>query len=1262
MSRYKLINTFAAIVFLGVFSIATAANQVMTWVPPYAIEQSQAAATADFGLCDAKDGLTRVGLQFWTPNPDGTIKYADHEWYTPTDTNVGWWRNWCADNGIQCLLTIYNNTGTWNWDLARSAFADNRTTFVNALIGEMDRLGLDGIDVDLEGIGNLDGDRSAFDQFIHDLWVQLDQRGKLLTINSFHYIWNAPNHNWWSDWLGEADTIQSMGYDDLFEGGSDWHKYSYQQNAGVTAGYSGNSVLMGMPAWLDSWGTSSGRGTSALAHVQEVRYDLPHDSTGIAIWDLQLSAWQNSDLWCEVAALKEEGSLQFAAIGDFGSGSGNEAAVADLVTGWNPDLIITAGDNRYGSTSFDQVVGQFYCDYLADAGSGSFCAGGNSLTNDFFPSPGNHDYNDGGGLNEYLDYFTLPGPGTVSSDTSGSERFYDFVQGPVHFFAIDSQGVSNSAADELVQRNWLRQGLAASTAPWQVVFFHHAPYSSASHGNTMVMQWPFATWGADAVITGQDHSYERVSWNGIPYFVNGLGGMSIYGFNTPIIGSQVRYNGDYGAMRITASNASLNFQFLDAAGMLIDDHTVEQGGPRVLDVSISSANDDVEQKLSDGSMYFNSSDLELGEDSDLDGDQTVGLRFQNVAIPQGATIQAATLMFKTDGISSETTSLLIRAEAIDDAGAFSNTEYNLTDRPVTVADVPWDVPGWAVDGQTHQSPDLSSLVQELVDRPGWNTDNSMVFIVEGTGMRRVESYDGNADLAPVLHIEFTDGPAPNSPPSPNPMTWAQIPYMNPAWPEYNVATMAASTATDPDGGVEYYLDCVEAPQGGYWEGCEDSGWQSGTTFSDWYLIAGNTYHYQVKARDALGNETGWSNQAQITVPTANLAPTASFTSSCTNLACSFNDTSTDNDGTIASRSWDFGDGSGATTANPSHTYAAAGTYTVALSVTDNEDATGSTSQNISVATATPLVVHVGDLDVTKSGNKRWTAYVTVSTHDSNDANVSGVTVSGSWSDGTAGSCVTNQGTCTVSRGTKADSLGFSVSNISGGNAEYDASANHDPDGDSNGTSIAINKDGTILGGNSPPVALDDAVSIHTGETAVIQVLDNDTDADGDVLDIVTVQNASHGEATTDGTTISYTPQVEFTGTDSFSYTVTDGQATDSALVKVTVSEPQPAVVVHVGTMTGSAVNGKGPFWNATVTTGVHDSAHELIPGVTVSGNWSGSISGSASCITDTTGSCDVSKRIKGGSDATFSISSLSGTGVEHQSGNDHVSWFSLVKP
>ena len=269
-------------------------------------------------------------------------------------------------------------------------------------------------------------------------------------------------------------------------------------------------------------------------------------------------------------------SVTFATVGDFGNGSSNEGYVADLIANLAPDFIVTVGDNRYDSLTMDEAVGQFYCEYLNNVGSGVNCAGGNSTTNRFFPTAGNHDYTDGGGINEYLNYFDLPGTSITSSNTSNSELYYDFVVGPVHFFTIDSYATINDPTEEALQQNWLQTQLAASTSPWKIVFFHHAAYSSSSlHGSNTSMQWPFAAWGADVVLSGHDHTYERLEIDGIPYFVNGLGGRSIYNFGTPVSGSVVRYNAEYGTMLTTATETSMTFQFINIQGEIIDTYVVQ---------------------------------------------------------------------------------------------------------------------------------------------------------------------------------------------------------------------------------------------------------------------------------------------------------------------------------------------------------------------------------------------------------------------------------------------------------------------------------------------------------------------------------------------------------------------------------------------------------------------------------------------------------------------------------------------------------------
>jgi tartrate-resistant acid phosphatase type 5 len=228
-------------------------------------------------------------------------------------------------------------------------------------------------------------------------------------------------------------------------------------------------------------------------------------------------------------------------------------------------------------------IGQYYSNYIGNY-VGSYGPG--SVPNRFFPALGNHDIIDGGGLGAYLAYFTLPDSGVLDTSTSGNERYYDFVCGPIHFFAIDSDASEVDGRDSTsTQAQWLKAQLAASTSPWQVVYYHHPAYSSAYHGSELVMQWPFEDWGVDVTFAGHDHVYERllVDQNGdgetIPYFVTGAGGQILYAFGTPLAESVVRYSSDYGAMIVEATDEYMNFKFYSintshgAAG-LIDDYTI----------------------------------------------------------------------------------------------------------------------------------------------------------------------------------------------------------------------------------------------------------------------------------------------------------------------------------------------------------------------------------------------------------------------------------------------------------------------------------------------------------------------------------------------------------------------------------------------------------------------------------------------------------------------------------------------------------------
>lgn len=252
--------------------------------------------------------------------------------------------------------------------------------------------------------------------------------------------------------------------------------------------------------------------------------------------------------------------IRFAVIGDYGGGGQPEADVANLVHSWQVDFIITTGDNNYpdgAAETIDDHIGRFYHSYIFPY-VGKYGSGAD--VNRFFPTLGNHDWNTDA-AKPYLDYFALP----------GNERYYDFTWGAVHFFALDSDSREpDGVGQKSIQAKWLQEKLAASQAVWKVVYFHHAPYSSGLHGPTEWAQWPYAAWGADVVLAGHDHTYERLLIDGIPYFVNGLGGGSIYNFENVHPGSQVRYNADYGAMLVEADANKMVFQFFNRRGKLID--------------------------------------------------------------------------------------------------------------------------------------------------------------------------------------------------------------------------------------------------------------------------------------------------------------------------------------------------------------------------------------------------------------------------------------------------------------------------------------------------------------------------------------------------------------------------------------------------------------------------------------------------------------------------------------------------------------------
>lgn len=228
-----------------------------------------------------------------------------------------------------------------------------------------------------------------------------------------------------------------------------------------------------------------------------------------------------------------------------------------------------------------------------------------------------------------------------------------------------------------------------------------------------------------------------------------------------------------------------------------------------------------------------------------------------------------------------------------------------------------------------------------------------------------------------------------------------------------------------------------------WDG--NAAYNTAFTTSD---AAGDYFHPSISGQAKLAAVSWgagyWPNGA----PPPNQPPVASFSYACTDLACSFDGTgSTDADGTVVSYAWTFGDGGAGAGAQSDHTFTAAGTYGVTLMVTDEDGATGSATQQVSVSPAPPPsgTASIGALTGSASlRNGGWTAGVTILVLDDALTPVSGAIVSGSWSTGTATSCTTgSNGTCAVSLNVnkKTASVTWTVSGVTHATLAYDPGGN-----------------------------------------------------------------------------------------------------------------------------------------------------------------------------------------------------------------------------
>ena len=199
-------------------------------------------------------------------------------------------------------------------------------------------------------------------------------------------------------------------------------------------------------------------------------------------------------------------------IGDAGTRSASQIAVRDAFENFNGTNTLHAwlqlGDNAYDVGSDTEYQSALFAVYTNEL---RHCV--------TWPTLGNHDtaqLSDYVDTYPYFDIFTLPTAGEAGGVPSGTEHYYSFDLGMVHFICLDSMTASRATNGAMAL--WLQSDLAVTTNRWLVAYWHHPPYSKGSHdsdgeGELIQMRQNFLplleAGGVDLVFSGHSHAYER---------------------------------------------------------------------------------------------------------------------------------------------------------------------------------------------------------------------------------------------------------------------------------------------------------------------------------------------------------------------------------------------------------------------------------------------------------------------------------------------------------------------------------------------------------------------------------------------------------------------------------------------------------------------------------------------------------------------------------------------------------------------------------
>lgn len=335
------------------------------------------------------------------------------------------------------------------------------------------------------------------------------------------------------------------------------------------------------------------------------------------------------------------GNYRFWITGDCGNGSTNQLDVKNKYLQYNGNRLtdgwLLLGDNAYDYGFDAEYNAKFFNIYQTDIMKQTV----------LWPTPGNHDY-----ANSYLfqnshdmayyKIFNLPSGGEAGGVWSGTEAFYSYNYGNVHFISLDSYGHEFNQYrlfDTLgPQITWLKQDLAANTLPWTIAYWHHPPYTMGSHNSDTEAELDsirknvlriLERYNVDFVFCGHSHSYERSklmkghfgyessfnasqhhlssssalyngSTNSCPYIKNNSDKGTVYvvaGSAGSLGGQQTSFPHDAmcfsdatngGSLIMDVNDNRVDFKFLCADGLIRDNFTVMKNVGKVFSYTLTS--------------------------------------------------------------------------------------------------------------------------------------------------------------------------------------------------------------------------------------------------------------------------------------------------------------------------------------------------------------------------------------------------------------------------------------------------------------------------------------------------------------------------------------------------------------------------------------------------------------------------------------------------------------------------------------------------